>query len=121
MVKVNSNLKYLRIAPRKVRLLADLIRGMGLKEARLQLSFEKKRASAPLLKLLNSAEANAKHNFKTEGDNLFISEIKVNEGPILKRRMPRARGRATLIRKRTSHVSVVLDEKNKKEDKNKKS
>lgn len=111
MPKAEAHLKYSRIAPRKARLLADAVRGKSLKEARAQLSFESKRGSLPLLKLLKAAESNAKHNIKMAADNLYIREIKINEGPTLKRYMPRARGRATAIKKRTSHISVVLAEK----------
>lgn len=114
MSKAEAHLKYLRIAPRKVRLLADAVRGKALKEAEIQLSFESKKSASPLLKLLKSAESNAKHNIKMAADNLYIKEIKINEGPTLKRYMPRAKGRATMIKKRTSHISVVLEEQQKK-------
>lgn len=113
MTNITAKLKYLRIAPRKVRLLADLVRGMSLKEAKIQMDFNKKKASEPFLKLLKSAESNARHNFKLDPENLFIKEIKVDEGPMLKRYMPRARGRATIIRRRSSHISLVLEEKQK--------
>lgn len=112
-MKVKAHLKNLRISPRKVRLVADLIRGLEVSEAKAQLSFLIKRSSLPLLKLLNSAIANAKHNFKLDENNLYIAEIFVNEGPTLKRIMPRAMGRAFQIRKRTSHVTIVLEEINK--------
>lgn len=119
MTEATAHLRHLRIAPRKIRLLAGLVRGMGLKEAKLQLQAEVKRGALPILKLLKSAETNAKHNFKMEPENLFIKIITVDGGPVLKRRMPRARGRATVIRKRTSHVSVVLAEAQKKESRKK--
>jgi len=108
MVDVKANLKYLHVAPRKVRLLADLIRGKSLKDAKAQMGFSKNKASVPILKLLKSAEQNARHNFKLETDTLRVKEIKVNEGPVFKRFMPRARGRATTIRRRTSHISLTV-------------
>ncbi len=111
MTNVSAKLRYLRLSPRKVRLLADLIRGMDLKDAKTQVSFSIKKSAAPLLKLLNSAESNAKHNFKLGSEDLYIKEIKVDDGPILKRWMPRARGRATMIRRRSSHISLVLSDK----------
>jgi large subunit ribosomal protein L22 len=113
MVNVNAQLNYLRISPRKVRLLADLVRGVPLEEAKLRLNFNKKKSTIPLLKLLKSVESNARHNYQLEPEALFIKEIRVDGGPFLKRYMPRARGRATMIKKRTSHVTIVLAEINK--------
>lgn len=115
---VKAELNYLRIAPRKVRLVADLIRGKPVKEAQSILEFTVKKAANPLLKLLKSAIANAKHNFNLDENKLFISKLLVNEGPKLKRIMPRARGRAATIQKKTSHIILVLDEL-KEERKNK--
>jgi large subunit ribosomal protein L22 len=88
-----------------------MMRGLSLKEAKTQMEFYSKKAALPLLKLLKSAESNARHNFQLEPENLYIKEIKVDQGPVLKRFMPRARGRATTIRRRSSHVTVVLDQK----------
>lgn len=115
---VKAKLKYLRIAPRKVRLVADMIRGKKVNDALDILSFVVKRAAKPLKKLLQSAIANAENNFKLDKDNLFISKILVNEGPKLKRFMPRAMGRAFMIQKKTSHIEIELDEikKNDKTD-----
>jgi large subunit ribosomal protein L22 len=110
MTKVVAKLNYLRIAPRKVRLVADLIRGKKVEVAKNILSFTKKKAAEPLLKLLNSALANARNNFSLDPGNLFISKILVNEGPKEKRYMPRARGRATPIEKKTSHIFLELSE-----------
>lgn len=121
MVDVNAQLKYLRISPRKVRLLADLIRGASLEEAKLRLNFNKKKSTLPLLKLLKSAESNARHNYKLEPEKLFVKKITVDGGPFLKRYMPRARGRATMIKKRTSHVTVILSERQKLKARNPKS
>ncbi len=108
-IKANSN--YLRVAPRKVRLVADLVRGMDVKEAETQLGFTPKRASASLLKLLKSAIANAKNNFHIEKDGLYIKKLSVNEGPPFKRWRPVSRGRAVPIMRRSSHVNLVLDVK----------
>ncbi len=110
MPQVKANLNYFRTSPRKVRAVADLVKGLPVNIAIKQLMFSPKRAGSPLLKLLKSAISNAKNNFRLEPQNLFIKEFKVDEGPVFKRYMPRARGRATIIRKRTSHISLVLDE-----------
>ena len=107
---MTAKLKYLRIAPRKVRLVADLIRGKRIEEARNILNFTIKKAAPPLLKLLRSATANAKNNFQLDESNLYIAKILVDEGPKYKRWRARARGRAEEIQKKTSHVTVVLDE-----------
>ncbi len=115
-----AKLRYLRIASRKVRLVADLIRGKSVEEAQTILNFTVKKATQPLLKLLNSAIANAKNNFKLEESNLYISRITVDEGPKYKRWRERARGRASEIQKKTSHVSLYLDEIVKKPKKVKK-
>jgi large subunit ribosomal protein L22 len=116
-MEVKANLRYLRMAPRKVRLVADLIRGKGVEEAEKILSFTKKRAALPLLKLLKSAIANAKHNFNLDEKNLFVSKILVNEGPRLKRIFPRARGRADIRQKKISHITLILSELTKGEKK----
>ncbi len=108
---VTAELKNYRQSPRKVRLVVDAIRGKKLEDAILALSFMPKRASLPIQKLLQSASANATHNFNLKPADLFIKEITVDGGPIIKRSMPRARGRAFPIHKHTSHVKVVLAEK----------
>lgn len=112
-MEVKAKLRHLRIAPRKVRLVVDMIRGEKVSEAKLILRFTVNRSSRPVLKLLNSAIANAKNDFSLDESNLYISEIRVDEGPKLKRWMPRARGVATEIQKKTSHVILTLDEINK--------
>lgn len=109
-MEVKAKLNYLRIAPRKVRLAADLIRGKSVEEAEAILNFTVKRTARPLLKLLKSASANAKENFHLEKENLYISKIIVNEGPKLKRWRPVSRGSAHPILKRTSNITLVLDE-----------
>ena len=105
---VKAKLKYLRISPRKVRLVVDLIRGLKVVEAEKQLRFLNKRAARPILKLLKSAIANAGKNNLTK-ENLRIVNILVDAGPSLKRWMPRAMGRATPIMKRTSHITMILE------------
>jgi len=117
-MEIKASLRYLRMAPRKVRLVADLIRGMDVDRAKTELLFSKKRAAKPLLKLLNSAIANAKNNFNIPEErikNFYIKRITVDEGPKLKRWMPVARGIAHQIQKKTSHISLVLDERRKQE------
>ncbi|HDZ54424.1 MAG TPA: 50S ribosomal protein L22 [Candidatus Nealsonbacteria bacterium] len=107
---ITVKLRYLRIAPRKVRLVVDLIRGKKAIEAQTLLRFLPKRASLPIDKLLKSAIDSAKNNFQLEEGNLYISKITVDEGPKLKRWQPRARGQAYEIQKKTSHIIIVLDE-----------
>ncbi|WP_280772132.1 50S ribosomal protein L22 [Salipaludibacillus daqingensis] len=103
--------KQVRIAPRKVRLVVDLIRGKAVGEAVSILKLTPKKASPVVEKLLNSAIANAEHNYEMEPDNLVVSKVYVDEGITLKRFRPRAMGRASRINKRTSHITVVLTEK----------
>ena len=99
------------MAPRKVRVVANLIKGLNINQARAQLRALPKRASGPVLKTLNSAVANAEHNFQLSKDNLYIAKIFVDGGPMLKRWMPRAMGRASAIQKKTSHLTVILGER----------
>lgn len=110
-MEVIAKLKNLRMSPNKVRLVADLVRGLSVADAIDQLTYSKRWAAKPMLKLINSAVANASHNFKLEGNRLFVKTLQVNMGPSLKRAMPRAHGRAYPIRKKFSHVLVILDEK----------
>jgi len=115
---IKAKLNYLKIAPRKVRLVTDLIKGKKIDEAQSILSFVVKKANEPLLKLLKQAIVNAKNSFKINESGLYISKIIVNEGPKIKRWRPRARGRAFEIQKKTSHITLVLDiQKNIKEEK----
>lgn len=109
-MNVTAKANFIRMSPRKVRLLADLVRGLGVDAAQNQLSAARKHAAGPVLKLLRSALANATHNFDLKADNLFVKAISVDEGPMLKRWMPRARGRATPIHKKSSHVAITLGE-----------
>lgn len=106
---ITAKLNDYRQSPRKVRLVANLIKGKKVVDAQNALDFIVKRASKPLADLLASAIANAKNNFNIEAENLFVKEFKVDGGAVLKRRMPRARGMAYPIKKRTSHVFIQLD------------
>lgn len=100
------------MAPRKVRLVIDVVRGMSVAEAEMRLTFLPKAAAMPVLKLLRSAVANAEHNFKLSRETLFVKTITVDGGPILHRWRARAMGRAAPIRKRTSHIMLIVsDEK----------
>jgi large subunit ribosomal protein L22 len=100
--------KYVRIAPRKARLVADAIRGKSYPEAASILRFTNKRAAKVIGDVVNSAAANAEHNMDADPEELFVREIRVDEGPTIKRYRARALGRATMIRKRTSHITVEL-------------
>jgi large subunit ribosomal protein L22 len=104
--------RYIRVTPMKARRVVDLVRGMSATEAQAVLRFAPQAASVPVLKVLNSAIANAAHNYNhNDVDSLYISEAFVDEGPTLKRFRPRAQGRAYRIRKRTSHITVVVASK----------
>lgn len=107
-----AQLNYLKIAPRKVRSVADMIKGLSVNEAEAQLLMHPRRSSEPLLKLLRSAISNSKQK-EMKIDKLFIKEIRVNQGPVAKRFMPRAQGRAAMIQKKTSHIVLVLGESEK--------
>jgi len=107
-----AELKNYRHSPRKVRLVVNAIRGKKVNEAVDVLNFMTKKASDPIQKLLKSAIANAEHNFKIDADSLFVKEISVNKGTTLHRWMPKARGSASRINKRSSHVKIILDTKN---------
>jgi large subunit ribosomal protein L22 len=110
-MEVRAKLKFARIGPRKAQLVADLIRGKKSEEALNILMFTKKSAAKTLSKLLKSAIANAGQNKTIDVDRLYVKKITVDQGPTMKRFMPRALGRATTIRKRSSHILIVLDEK----------
>ncbi|MEK7625119.1 MAG: 50S ribosomal protein L22 [Patescibacteria group bacterium] len=119
---VTAQLRYYRMGPKKLRLIVDLIRGKRVTRAQSVLSLLNKKGAKPMLKLLNSAVANAKHNHNLGLENLIVKSIMVDGGPVLKRFMPKAHGRATPVRERTSHVSLVLEALEKKsEARNKKS
>ncbi len=112
--QVKARARFVRIAPRKVRLVADELRGKKVVTALAHLGFISKIAAGPLSKLVNSAIANAEHNYNLEKESLYIKELTVNDGPIIKRFRPRAHGRAGAIRKRTSHIDLVLGVKDLK-------
>ncbi len=101
----------MRISPQKIRLIMGQVRGKKVEEALNLLSFAPQRGARILKKLLDSAVANAQQNADMDVDSLYISKVYADEGPTLKRWRPRAQGRATRIRKRTSHLTVILDEK----------
>ncbi|MDQ0177353.1 50S ribosomal protein L22 [Bacillus chungangensis] len=103
--------RTVRIAPRKARLVVDLIRGKQIGEAVAILKHTPKAASPIIEKVLNSAVANAEHNYDLDANELLVSEAYVDEGPTLKRFRPRAMGRASKINKRTSHITIVVSEK----------
>jgi ribosomal protein L22 len=105
---VRASARYVRIAPRKARLIADQVRGMHIEQARALLTFSPRGAAEDIHKLINSAAANAENNHDLIGDEMRISSITVDEGPTLRRFRPRALGRATPINKRTSHIAVAL-------------
>lgn len=106
---VKARTRYLRMSPRKVRLVIDAVRGKSVAEARIQLQFMNKAAAEPVLKLINSAVANAINNFGLLEEGLRVKSVVADGGPILYRYRPAAMGRATPIRKRTSHVTLVLE------------
>ena len=110
-VLVRAQAKYVRTSARKARLVCDHIRGKDVIEARAILAFTPRAAAKPWLKLLESAVANAEHNHELVGDDLKIAAVHADEGPTLKRYRPRAMGRATRIRKRTSHLTITLTPK----------
>ncbi len=110
-MEAKAILRYARISPRKVRIVIDLIRNKSVAEAIGILNNTPKAASEYLIKLLNSAIANATNNHNMDAEKLYVAEAFANPGPILKRIMPRAQGRAFRIRKRTSHITLVLKER----------
>jgi large subunit ribosomal protein L22 len=110
-MEATAILRYVRISPRKVKIVADLIRGKSIAEASAILAHTPKAASEPILKLLKSAVSNAEANHGMNVENLYVSQIFACPGPILKRIMPRAQGRAFRINKRTSHITLAVAEK----------
>ena len=110
-MEARAKVTHIRIAPRKVRVVIDLIRNKPIGEALGILKHTPKAASPVVEKLLNSAIANAENNFDMNVENLYVSEVYADQGPTLKRIQPRAQGRAYRINKRTSHITLVLREK----------
>jgi len=105
---VRAKASYVRVAPRKARLIADQVRGLPIEDARTLLRFSPRTAARDIAKLIDSAAANAENNHDLVADDLMVTEITVDEGPTLRRYRPRALGRATRINKRTSHIKVAL-------------
>lgn len=106
--EIKATARYIKVSPRKVRLVVDQIRGLQADEASDRLRFIKKEAVQPITKLLNSALANAQNNFEINKTDLFVKTITVDQGPTLKRFRPRAHGRSAMIRKRTSNINLIL-------------
>jgi large subunit ribosomal protein L22 len=109
-MKAHAQAKFIRQSPNKVRRVLDLVRGLPVEEARHVLALTDRRAAGYVRKVLDSAVANAEHNLAIDSDELFVTETYADEGPTLKRWRPRARGRATRINKRTSHITVVVSD-----------
>ena len=116
---VRAHARSLRIAPRKMRLVTNLVKDMRYNDAMTQLSFTNKKGAKMLQKLLQSAAANAENNFSLNRDSLFIKELTCDMGPVMKRSFPRARGSAFMIRRKLSHVNVILEEREVKAKKKK--
>ncbi|EFI33008.1 ribosomal protein L22 [Desulfonatronospira thiodismutans ASO3-1] len=102
--------RYIRISPQKARLVGDNVRGLPVEDAVNILNFTPKKAARLLKKVLDSALANAEQNYSLDLDNLYVKQVRVDEGPTLKRIQPRAMGRANRILKRTSHITVIVEE-----------
>src|SRR3990167_4485408 len=107
--EVKAFARFVHVSPRKLRLVADLVRTSPVDTALEQLRFSSKNAALPLTKAINSAVANAVHNFNMNKENLFVKAVTIDQGPVFKRYAPRAQGRAFVERKRTSHINVVLE------------
>ncbi len=110
-MQAKATARYVRMSPRKMRQVVDLIRNKDLGEALVILQFTPKMASLVIEKVVKSAAANAENNYDMDTDSLYVAECYVDQGPTMKRMMPRARGMADRIRKRTSHITVVLQER----------
>ncbi|MGW8312375.1 MAG: 50S ribosomal protein L22 [Desulfuromonadales bacterium] len=110
-MEASAKLKYARLSPQKTRLVVDMVRGKAVQEALNILKFSPQRPADIVAKVVRSAVANAEQKGVSDVDRLFVKAVFVDQGPALKRFMPRAQGRATRIRKPTSHITVVLDEK----------
>ncbi|MBW2061662.1 MAG: 50S ribosomal protein L22 [Deltaproteobacteria bacterium] len=109
-MEARAVIKYVHIAPRKLRIVAENIKGQSVENAMTLLKFTPKKAAGILLKALNSALANAEQSQQIDVDTLYVKKVHIDDGPVAKRWRPRAMGRATRILKRTSHVTIVLDE-----------
>ena len=109
-MQANAILRNFRMSPQKVRLVADLVRGKPVNEALAILRYMPHKAAAEIARTIKSAAANADHNFQMSPEDLFVKTICIDAGPMLKRYMPRARGRGDRILKRTSHITVIVDD-----------
>ena len=109
----HATVKYIRISTRKCKAVVDLIRGKSVREAEAILKYTPKGATEPVAKLLKSAVANAENNLDMNRDDLYVAEVYANQGPTLMRYRPRSHGRASRIRKRTSHMTIILDQQAK--------
>ena len=110
-METSAKLKFARLSPQKTRLVVDMVRGKAVQEALNILKFSPQRPADIVAKVMRSAVANAEQKGVSDIDRLFVKAVFVDQGPVLKRFMPRAQGRATKIRKPTSHITVILDEK----------
>ena len=110
-METSAKLKFARLSPQKTRLVVDMVRGKAVQEALNILKFSPQRPADIVAKVVRSAVANAEQKGVSDVDRLFVKSVFVDQGPVLKRFMPRAQGRATKIRKPTSHITVILDEK----------
>ena len=109
-MKVKAHARYVRQSPYKVRRVLDLVRGLPVEDAEHVLRLTQRRAAEPIVKTLRSAVANAEHNYALDAEELYVAEAYADEGPTLRRYRPRARGRATRIDKRTSHITIVVSD-----------
>jgi len=109
-MNVNAHARFIRMSPSKVRQVLNLVRGQHVPDARTMLKFANRKAAHPVSKALESAVANAEHNYALNAGDLFVAEAFADEGPTLRRFRPRARGRATRINKRTTHITIVLSD-----------
>lgn len=110
-MEARAQARYVRLAPRKIRAVVELIKDKGVDEALTILRYTPRRAAGALSKVVKSAAANAEHNFEMDRGSLYIDQAYVDEGPTMKRVQPRARGRRFLILKRSSHITVVVKER----------
>jgi large subunit ribosomal protein L22 len=115
--EVKAFARYIHVSPQKLRLVADVIRKARVDVALEQLKFSSKNAAMPIMKLLNSAIANAVHNHQMKKEDLVIKGITVDGGPVYKRMEPRAQGRGFIVRKRTSHINIVLEARERQKSK----
>ncbi len=118
-MQVKAKIKNFRTTPRKARLIASFVKGKDLKKVLAELKFINKKAATDFFKLLSSAKANAENNFSLKADNLFVKSATVNEGQVLKRYRPGSQGSASPIKRRLSHVEIILSEKKVKKEKKK--